>query len=96
MRGRKKRMAIMFAGALVCAQAQWLNYPAPETPPARNGKPDLSAKAPRASNGKPDLSGVWQIEPPPSGEIERLFGDLSLSVVPGDDPRTFGTPLNLR
>ena len=89
MYGRQKRIAIIFAGALVCAHAQWLNYPAPETPRTRNGKPDLSAKAPRASNGKPDLSGVWQIEPPPSGEIERLFGDFSVSVVPGDDPRTF-------
>ncbi len=55
----------------------------------RDGKPNLSAKAPRAPNGKPDLSGVWQIEPPPAGEIERIFGDLGPGVVDGDDPRIF-------
>lgn len=55
----------------------------------RDGKPNLLAKAPRARNGKPDLSGVWQIEPPPAGEIERIFGELGPAVVEGDDPRTF-------
>ena len=89
MRGQTLKLGIAFAGVLVCANAQWLNYPAPGTPRTRDGKPNLSAKAPRASNGKPDLSGVWQIEPPPSGEIERIFGDLGANDVPGDDPRTF-------
>jgi hypothetical protein len=80
----------MFASALVCAHAQWLNYPSPETPRAQDGKPNLSAKAPRTSTGKPDLSGVWQTEPAPAGETERLFGDaVSAFVEPGDDPRTF-------
>jgi len=55
----------------------------------RDGKPNLSAPAPRASNGKPDLSGVWQTELAPSGEFERLFGDVSFAVVPGDDFRSF-------
>jgi hypothetical protein len=57
----------------------------------RDGKPDLSARAPRAPNGKPDLSGVWQIEPPPAGEIERLYPALASGVggADGDDPRTF-------
>lgn len=89
MRGRTTKIGIMFAGALVCAHAQWLNYPTPGTPRTRDGKPNLSAPAPRASKGKPDLSGVWQTEDAPSGEIQRLFGDLSYEVVPGDDPRTF-------
>ena len=87
MSGQQRRIAIIFAGALVCAHAQWLNYPAPGTPRTRDGKPDLSAKAPRASDGRPDLSGVWQTEPVPPGES--LLGKESFFVVPGDDPRTF-------
>jgi len=82
-------IALIFTGALVCAHAQWLNYPTPGTPRTRDGKPNLSAKAPGASNGKPDLSGVWQTELSPPGEIEGLFGDVFKYAVPGDDPRTF-------
>jgi hypothetical protein len=87
MSGQKKRIGIVLAGALMCAHAQWLNYPSPGTPRMRDGKADLSAKAPRSSDGKPDLSGVWQTEPVPPGES--LLGDESFFVVPGDDPRTF-------
>jgi hypothetical protein len=74
---------------MASANAQWLNYPTPGTPLTRDGKPNLSAKAPRASNGKPDLSGVWQIEPTPAGEIERLYPAMASGVggVVGDDPR---------
>jgi hypothetical protein len=89
MRGQKKWIGIAFAGAMVCAHGQWLNYPAPGTPRTRDGKPNLSAPAPRAFKGKPDLSGVWQAEPAPPGEIQGLLGDISYEVVPGDDPRTF-------
>ena len=89
MRSQKKWIGIIFSGALACANGQWLNYPAPGTPRTREGKPNLSARAPRASNGKPDLSGLWQAEPAPPGEIQRLFGDVSFTVVPGDDPSTF-------
>jgi hypothetical protein len=89
MRFHAFKLGIALAGLLVSANAQWLNYPTPTTPRTRDGKPDLSAKAPRAGNGKPDLSGVWLIEPPPPGEIERIFGDLGPAVVEGDDPRTF-------
>src|SRR5580693_2161084 len=74
---------------ITSANAQWLNYPAPGTPLTRDGKPNLSAKTPRASNGKPDLSGVWQIEPPPAGEMERLFSEVAAARADGDDPRTF-------
>ena len=59
---------------LTSASAQWLDYLDPATPLTPAGKPDLSAKAPRTMDGKPDLSGVWQVEPPPPGEIERLYG----------------------
>jgi len=82
-------IGIGIALAMVSANAQWLNYPEPGTPMTRDGKPDLSAKAPRDSKGKPDLSGVWQIESPPPGEIERIFGDLGAAIADGDDPRTY-------
>ena len=84
------RIAALFAGAVLYAPAQWLNYPAPGIPRTRDGKPNLSAAAPRASDGKPDLSGVWQTEPAPSGENERVFGPAIKDFsVPGDDLRTF-------
>jgi len=75
---------ILLAGACFSAHAQWLNYPAPGTPRTRDGKPNLTAPAPRAANGKPNLSGVWQVEPTPSQELKRLFGDLSVENVLGD------------
>ncbi len=80
-------LGLLVAGAMVSVDAQWLNYPTRGTPLKRDGKPDLLAKAPRAPNGKPDLSGVWQIEPPPPGEFERLFGPVGAAEVFGDDPR---------
>jgi len=83
------KIGSLFVGIAMCAGAQWLNYPTPGTPRTKDGKPNLSAPAPRASNGKPDLSGVWQVEPPAPGEMERKVGDVSTFVVPGDDPRTF-------
>src|SRR5579862_4788381 len=55
-------------------RAQWLDYLDPSTPLTKDGKPDLTARAPRTADGKPDFSGVWQVEPPPPGEIERLYG----------------------
>ena len=89
MRCQKLKLGIVFAGAIMCASAQWLNYPTPGTPRTKDGKPNLSAPTPRASNGKPDLSGVWLVEPPAPGEMERKVGDLGTFVVPGDDPREF-------
>src|SRR4051794_35256293 len=85
---RKQVLAALFVIG-TDAHAQWLNYPTPGTPRTRDGKPNLSARAPRASNGKPDLSGVWQIEPPHAGEIDRMLGDVGAFIVPGDDLRTF-------
>src|SRR5689334_2659813 len=90
MRRRSTRIAVIVSGVCLCAHAQWLNYPTPGTPRTRDGKPDLFAPAPRASKGRPDLSGIWQVAPPPDGEIERLLGSrVGSFVVPGDDPRTF-------
>jgi len=94
MRFRTFSLGIVLTSATITmmrANAQWLNYPAPGTPMTRDGKPNLSAKAPRAPNGQPDLSGVWQIEPPPAGELERLYPALFTGVggAEGDDARTF-------
>lgn len=90
MSGQIIRAGVLFAGALLCAHAQWLNYPTAGTPRTRDGKADLFGKTPRASNGKPDLSGVWQTELAPPGENERLFGaSVKDYAVLGDDPRTF-------
>ena len=44
--------------------AQWLHYPTPGLPRAKDGRPNLTAPAPRVG-GHPDLSGVWQLEPGP-------------------------------
>ena len=78
-------------GAIVSAEAQWVNQPAAGVPRTKDGKPNLSAPAPKTADGKPDLSGIWQVEPPPPGEIERLFGNVPeiALAVPGDDLRTF-------
>jgi hypothetical protein len=89
MRYQQMKIGSLFFGMAICAGAQWLNYPTPGTPRSKDGKPNLSAPAPRGSNGKPDLSGLWQVEPPAPGEMERKVGDVSTFVVPGDDPRTF-------
>ena len=90
MSGFAKGFGILFAGALMYAPGQWLNYPTPTTPRGIDGRPNLSAKAPRTSSGTPDLSGVWQTELQLPVENERLFGpSLNDFVVPGDDPRTF-------
>ena len=87
MSGQKMSIGIVFAGAMLCAHAQWLNHPAPGTPRTRDGKADLSAKAPRSPDGKPDLSGVWHTELTPPGQS--ILGDVSPFIVPGDDPSTF-------
>jgi len=68
------RTAILVAGALPGAHAQWLNHPDPGTPRTKDGKPNLAAPAPRL-NGRPDLSGLWQAERTPVREFSRLLGD---------------------
>jgi hypothetical protein len=83
------RLCLLLAFLANGAVGQWLNYPDPRTPRTKDGEPNLTAPAPRAEDGKPDLSGVWQTELAPPGENDRLLGDLTPFVVPGDDPRTF-------
>src|SRR5579862_2077553 len=87
---RTPRVCALFLIAVLAAHAQWLNHPSPGTPRTKDGKPNLLAKPPRLA-GKPDLSGVWQIQAPPKGEIERLLGGeaLAVGIVPGDDLNTF-------
>ena len=84
MLNRTVLIGTLLAVATAWAQAQWLNYPDPRTPRAKNSKPNLTAPAPRASDGKPDLSGVWEGEPTPHGEVTRVLGehfyDLQIDV----------------
>jgi hypothetical protein len=61
-------MPLVFLCAASAASAQWLNFKAPGTPRARDGKANLLAPAPRA-NSKPDLSGIWQAEGAPFREL---------------------------
>jgi hypothetical protein len=68
------------------AHAQWLNFPTPGTPRARDGKPDLAAPAPRAADGKPDLSGVWMHELTSIAEMKRLYGAVIDAAVKVDVP----------
>jgi hypothetical protein len=86
---RGLRLSFLIPATFLTGHAQWLNYPAPGIPRTKDGKPDLFAKAPKLA-GRPDLSGVWQVEPPAKGEIERMLGgDVEGYLVPGDDIRTF-------
>src|SRR5579871_1086362 len=76
---------ILVGGALTCGQAQWLNYPDPQTPRTKDGKPNLTAPAPLL-NGRPDLSGVWQGERTSERELARVLGNEfnALQIDPQD------------
>lgn len=89
MRIRRLALALALAGGASSCGAQWLDYPAPGTPLRKDGTVDLTAKAPRAFNHKPDLSGVWRVEPPKPGEIDRLYHPSDVTAVAGDDWREF-------
>jgi len=71
---RSAMIGILFAGALVCAHAQWLNHPNPRTPRTKDGKLNLTAPAARL-NGHPDLSGLWQAERTPEAEFTSVLGN---------------------
>jgi hypothetical protein len=70
-----QRMFALFAVLSTSAYGQWLNFPTAGTLRARDGKPNLAAPAPRAPDGKPDLSGVWEPEPTPLSELNRVLGE---------------------
>ena len=83
MRRQQAILGMTLAGALGCAQGQWLHYPDPRTPGTKDGKPNLTAPAPRA-NGNPDLSGVWEIDATPLSELKAAlppdFFELQIDV----------------
>ena len=81
-------VVVLILGSSVGSGAQWVNYRDPKAPRTADGKVNLSAPAPRTADGRPDLSGVWQAEATPIEELTRLFGDVTATSVPGDDPRT--------
>ena len=88
---------MLFVGACLCAQAQWLNQPMAGAPRTPDGKVDLTGPAPRV-NGKPDLSGIWQVEAEPRapgglfglGESanSKYFRDILADFKPGEQPLT--------
>jgi hypothetical protein len=40
--------------------AQWPDYPSPNVPKTKDGKPDVTGPVPRAADGHPDLTGLWE------------------------------------
>jgi hypothetical protein len=89
-------IGIAFAGACLCAQAQWLNQPTPGAPRTPDGKVNMTGPAPRA-NGKPDLSGIWQAVAEPRGPglyglgespNSKYFRDVLSDFKRGEEPLT--------
>jgi hypothetical protein len=74
---------MLLAGMTAGVHAQWLNHRDPETPRAKDGKPNLSAPAPKSS-GKLDLSGVWQPEGAPISELMKILPGGANGL--GEDP----------
>ena len=58
--------------------AQWVDYPSPDTPRTRDGKPNFAARPPRTREGKPDLSGLWHDEITSVEEWRRRMGDATV------------------
>src|SRR5579871_1842400 len=75
-------LAVTLCGTTVAAQ--WLNYPAPDVPRLRDGKPDLSAPAPRRPDGKPDLDGIWFVDETPLGAFGERPAALRVELKPED------------
>jgi hypothetical protein len=78
------RLFVLLAFVSTSGYSQWLNFPTPGVPRARDGKPNLSAPAPRTADGKPDLSGVWMHEPTSVAEMKRLYGAMIDAAVKVD------------
>lgn len=73
------RVILLISGLGAQLLAQWHDYRDPQTPRAKDGRPNLSAPVPRL-NGKPDLSGVWQAERTSQAELARVLGDDFVST----------------
>lgn len=71
-------LVVVMCALSLCAQAQWMNYPAAGIPRTADGKPNLSAPTPRTPDGKPDLSGVWM------ADGQTYFFDLAAGLKPED------------
>jgi hypothetical protein len=67
---------ILLLATLVPAGAQWLRYPSPGIPRAKDGQPNLSAPAPRTPQGNPDLSGIGLVDD------AKYFFDLAADLPP--------------
>lgn len=74
------RVVFRLISVLMCtglASAQWLNYPTPGTPRAKDGKPNLSATTPKSRDGHPDLTGLWQSIVPAKDTVLVEGGDVT-------------------
>jgi hypothetical protein len=90
-------MGMIFAGACLCVQAQWLNEPIAGAPRTPDGKVNMGGPAPRV-NGKPDLAGIWQAEAEPRGPgglyglgespNSKYFRDILSDFKPNEQPLT--------
>ena len=90
-------IGIVFFGACLSAEAQWLNQPMAGAPRTRDGKVNMTGPVPRL-NGKPDLSGIWQVQAEPRapgglfglGESpnSKYFRDILSDFKPDERPLT--------
>ena len=90
-------MSIAFAGACLCAPAQWVNEPMAGAPRTPDGKVNMTGPV-RRVNGKPDLSGIWQVEGEPRGanglyglgesENSKYFRNVLGDYKPNEEPLT--------
>jgi hypothetical protein len=60
-------LALCFPAA---SGAQWPASSTPNVPRTADGNVNLAAPAPRTGRGTPDLSGLWVVEPDPTGKPE--------------------------
>src|SRR5262245_86595 len=76
---RSMLLLVFSLGLAAPAAAQWLDYPTPDLPRTKDGKPNLAALAPRA-NGKPDLSGLWMMNG--LGYVFNILGNQPVEMLP--------------
>lgn len=82
---------VMFA---VLSYGQWAKTTDTSIPRTKDGQPNLSARAARTPDGKMDLSGVWLVDPDPTGKPQgvenavfpRYFINLAADLKPEEVP----------